>query len=361
MPYEDVTEPPDAAESFLRSDSAAAQAQSAALLAIGWQLSSDPTAEEAEDVMRYVGLDPLAPSRAIERIPPEEVRGFLASRSAHDIPADEIRSLLFRQYRTEPTPLVAAALFESCLDSPDYLVRVSAAAGYWEIGLEGARLQGVLAAGAAMDDELVRDVAKTVLARVAPEFPLRPELGWDGLDEPLRPMNSTLLIHGTFAQQSSWWRPGGDFHTYILEEVRGDLYAEPDAFGWSGIYSDAARLLGAEDLIAWLQARGAVAVDLIAHSHGGSVAMLASHAPLSIGKLVLLSCPVHWAKYSPHFASISETISVRTRCDLVILADRGGQRFHDSRIRERVLPLWFKHAASHDPEVWRRFNVPALL
>jgi hypothetical protein len=361
MPYEDVSEPPDVTESFLRSDSAAAQAQAAALLAIGWQLSGDPNVDRGEEVMEYVGLRPLDPSRAKERVPPAEARAFLASRSGRAEPGPETRSLLFQQYRAERAPVVAAALFESCLDSDDELVRVAAAAGYWEVGLEAARLQEVLAAGATSDDELVQDVARTTLARVAPEFTLRPELGFDDLYGPPRPMNSTLLVHGTFARQASWWRSGGDFHTYILQEVAGDLYSAPDAFSWSGIYSDAARLLGSEDLVAWLQAHATGAVDLISHSHGGSVAMLASYAPLSIGKLVLLSCPVHWAKYSPNFASIGETISVRVHCDLVILADRGGQRFRDPRIAEHVLGLWFNHAASHDPDVWRRFGVPAFL
>jgi hypothetical protein len=361
MPYEDVEKPPDVAESFLRSDSAAAQAQAAALLAIGWQQSGDPSADIGEEVMEYVGLRPLDSRRAKERVPPQDARGFLASRSREAELGPEIRSLLFQQYRAEPAPLVAAALFESCLESDDELVRVAAAAGYWEVGLEGARLQEVLAAGLTTDDELVQDVARTTLARVAPEFPFRPDLGFDDLSGPPRLINSTLLVHGTFARQAAWWRPGGDFHTYILQEVRGDLYAGPDPFRWSGIYSDAARLLGSEDLVAWHQAHGSGAVDLITHSHGGSVAMLASYAPLSIGKLVLLSCPVHWSKYSPHFASIGETISVRVHCDLVILADRGGQRFHDPQIAEHVVGLWFKHAASHEPDFWRKFGVPAFL
>jgi hypothetical protein len=56
MPYEDVAEPSDVTEAFLRSDSAAAQAQAAALLAIGWQLSGDPATDLAADVFEYVGL-----------------------------------------------------------------------------------------------------------------------------------------------------------------------------------------------------------------------------------------------------------------------------------------------------------------
>lgn len=238
---------------------------------------------------------------------------------------------------------------------------MSAAAAYWEVSLEGERLLSVLAAGAEVEDELVRDVAMTVLSRVAPELALRLDPGFGDLEEPSQPLRSALLVHGTFARRYSWWRPGGNFHTYVLNEARSDLYAGPDWFYWSGIYSDAARLLAAEELVAWLQAHGVDRVDLISHSHGGSVAMLASHAPLAIGKLVLLSCPVHWIKYSPHFATIGETISIRVHSDLVILADRGGQRFRDPRIDEHVLPLWFKHSATHDPDVWRRFGLPALV
>ena len=47
--------------------------------------------------------------------------------------------------------------------------------------------------------------------------------------------------------------------------------------------------------------------------------------------------------------------------DLVILADRGGQRFYDNRISENVLPLWFDDFATHDPTTWETYGVPAML
>jgi len=43
--------------------------------------------------------------------------------------------------------------------------------------------------------------------------------------------------------------------------------------------------------------------------------------------------------------------------DLVILADRGGQKFTDPRIDEHVLPVWFDHFATHDPAVWDKYNI----
>jgi len=54
-------------------------------------------------------------------------------------------------------------------------------------------------------------------------------------------------------------------------------------------------------------------------------------------------------------------ISIRVKLDLVILVDGGGQRFRDPRIEENVLPIWFNHSASHDPDVWRDHEVPSLL
>jgi hypothetical protein len=47
--------------------------------------------------------------------------------------------------------------------------------------------------------------------------------------------------------------------------------------------------------------------------------------------------------------------------DLVILADGGGQRFHDGRIQENVLPLWFDHFTTHDPTTWVDYNITSRL
>lgn len=88
--------------------------------------------------------------------------------------------------------------------------------------------------------------------------------------------------------------------------------------------------------------------------------MLASTLGLAMDKLVLLSCPVH-SRYAPDFRRIANVVSVRTRLDLVILADGGGQRFRDPGIAEHVLPIWFKHKATREPAVWRRHNINAML
>jgi pimeloyl-ACP methyl ester carboxylesterase len=139
------------------------------------------------------------------------------------------------------------------------------------------------------------------------------------------------------------------------------LYGASDRFQWSGGYSDAARALAGSDLHSWVQQHHFNGLDLFTHSHGGSVAMLANHAGTKVGHMVLLSCPVHWPKYTPDFSLTISVVSVRVHMDLVILADRGGQRFSDSRIRENVLPIWFDHFATHDPGNWQKYNIPAML
>jgi hypothetical protein len=70
---------------------------------------------------------------------------------------------------------------------------------------------------------------------------------------------------------------------------------------------------------------------------------------------------VHVPKYLPDFGRTTKVVSIRVHLDLVILADLGGQRFRHPHIHENVLPIWFDHGASHNPEVWREHNVPAML
>ncbi|MFN0096422.1 MAG: hypothetical protein ACKVVT_16805 [Dehalococcoidia bacterium] len=78
---------------------------------------------------------------------------------------------------------------------------------------------------------------------------------------------------------------------------------------------------------------------------------------MTAGKAVLLSCPVH-KEYTPG-PGLSRTISVRVRLDLVIPADRGGQRFKRPDVEEIVLPIWFDHFATHDPQVWKDHDLLA--
>ena len=83
---------------------------------------------------------------------------------------------------------------------------------------------------------------------------------------------------------------------------------------------------------------------------------------MTAGKVGLLSCPVHVNQYFPDFTHLTKPVySVRVKLDLVILADRGGQKFSNPDIREIILPIWFDHSATHDPGVWQNHGVAAKI
>jgi hypothetical protein len=54
-------------------------------------------------------------------------------------------------------------------------------------------------------------------------------------------------------------------------------------------------------------------------------------------------------------------VSIRVKLDLVILADGGGQRFNHPKIKEIVLPIWFNHSISHEPQTWIDHNLPSKI
>ncbi|HEY4427108.1 MAG TPA: hypothetical protein VGN08_02785 [Solirubrobacteraceae bacterium] len=368
MPYDDVLQPPEIVAAFGADDSASTQASAAALLTLGWQLSDQAGREDvlAQDEASYLidGLGGPPPART--PVPRDMARGVLDDVGAGigdvERPSGAIRQRLIERYREQPSAALAAGLFEACLRHDDELVRVASASSYMEIATEVADLLEVLAGGTRSDELLVRDVAATALGRVAPEHPAldNPWQAEAGQASP-SPLQTSLIVHGTFAKDASWWQPGGDFHTFILDDVWSDLYAKPDCFGWSGGYSQAARALAAEQLVAWIETREGRDVGILAHSHGGNVAMLATHAGISVGTLVLLSVPVHWSTYSPQFSQVARCVSFRVKMDLVILADFGGQRFEDPRISEHVLPIWFKHPATHEPATWQTYDLSQYL
>ena len=266
------------------------------------------------------------------------------------------------RFQADPTHLRAAVLFEACLRHPEELVRVAAASAYLDLTTDPGPSLAELRKGVGSEDELTREVAATSLAHYSPEDPSLASLLAPGPSlEGGAPATTAALVHGTWARGASWWQPTGAFHQYLLAAVRPDLYSAPDLFSWSGGYSDAARATGAIDLLGWVAGHNLNGLDVITHSHGGSVAMLATHGGLDVGELVLLSCPVHVPKYLPQFARVGTVVSIRVRLDLVILADRGGQRFNHPQIAEHVLPIWFSHSATHDPAVWQKHNVPQFL
>ena len=366
--------------------------QAATLLLIGAHLRGDTVAVRARAEASGKLLHPVA-RRRLQAIPPSDLNqlGFprlpagaprlqpealqrvagvrFASAPAPTPSRGEARTATARLQRAanmfyrDASHETAGGLVEVALRHPRELVRVAAAASYFQVAADPSRAIAILARGVRSRDPLTREVAATALARVEPRHPvLAPLLEARPRRSTRRRSRTSLLVHGTWARTAAWWQPpNGNFWQYIHANVDPHLYGAQDRFDWSGGYSVAARALGGARLNTWVQQHSLAGLDLFAHSHGGSVSMLASQAGTSVGRMILLSCPVHWPQYMPAFNRVNRVISIRVHLDLVILADGGGQRFYDPRIEEHVLPLWFDHSLSHDPATWQQYNVPAWL
>jgi hypothetical protein len=251
----------------------------------------------------------------------------------------------------QPSFEAAAALFETALHSPHPLVAVAAAAGARETTRLRQDLRVILEEGAGSDDPLIGELAHEVLRQVQPRNPhLQERVITPPPSKKRRRESSTAVItHGTWAAEQPWYRPAGDFYE-ALDTNRPDLALHDESFTWSGNYSDGARRVAALGLEQWIGDQGLVKPDFFAHSHGATVAHLATKQGVDFDKLVLLAWPVH-NEWLPDFARVEKIYDIRVKFDLVILVDRGGQKIQHPKVKE-FRNGWFDHAAVHDPAYW---------
>ena len=337
--------------------------RAAVLLHLSAQLEAGPRARiEAMRLPASEGLLFADEDFVVPRLPMTGERFRLLEREPMVLreSAPGARAELANELFIRPDALRAARLATVCLADDDELTRVAAAVLHFRMSVDPRPSIETLAQGTKSDDELVREVAATALARVYPRHTALDRLRQAGpAPEGGAQTRTTMLIHGTWARAYEWWQPGGTFHSF-LGPWRPDLYGAADRFEWTGGYSANARADGANQLVSWIQDHDDDGLSLITHSHGGNVAFLATWGGPRVGDLILLSCPVR-DEYVPNFANVGKVVSVRVKWDLVILVDGGGQRFDDSRITEIVLPVWFNHSATHDPDVWTANAVAAQI
>jgi pimeloyl-ACP methyl ester carboxylesterase len=98
-------------------------------------------------------------------------------------------------------------------------------------------------------------------------------------------MEPVIVVHGTFANEATWWRPDGSFCKILnsqLELMGSDAKCWDSIpteaigeYGWSGLNSEASRTYGAEKLAKKIlelsQREGVRKIHFVAHSHGGNV------------------------------------------------------------------------------------------
>jgi hypothetical protein len=171
----------------------------------------------------------------------------------------------------------------------------------------------------------------------------------------------STMVHGTFAWSGDWWFPGGDFHRYVQDGLRPNVYAGGAPFSWSGAYNGKNRSLAAQRLARWVTDVGSGQLDCIfAHSYGGGITLMSSAQGAKYGTAVLMSTPVH-RNYDIEWRNIGRTVSVRLRFDLVLAAARARQRF-GANVDEYIVPLFpWQHGITHTPAFWDEHDVAGHL
>ena len=91
-----------------------------------------------------------------------------------------------------------------------------------------------------------------------------------------KPSSVFILIHGTWGAECSWYVPNGDFFD-ALETTVSEKNSVVVSFRWSGGCGHESRVKAAQSLVKLIRTYDVdTAVFVIAHSHGGTVAILAS-------------------------------------------------------------------------------------
>jgi hypothetical protein len=258
-----------------------------------------------------------------------------------------------REVYEKPSIEAAAALFEAAMVSPHPLVAVAGAAGARETTRLRPIIRNKLEQAARSKDRLTSRLALAAMSKIAPLSPIADKkvIMQPKSRKRRRKSNTAVIAHGTFAANASWYRPGGDFYD-ALKAKRPDLEVHDRSFRWTGAYSDKARKADAELLKQWVTDQGLTVPDFFAHSHGGTVAHLATRKGVQFDRLVLMGWPVH-KKWYPDFANVQRIIDVRVRLDLVVLLDGGSQRFRKQSFKiEEHRNGWFDHSSTHEAGYW---------
>lgn len=253
----------------------------------------------------------------------------------------------------KPRLKTAAALFEAAMRSPHPLVAVAGAAGARETTRLRNKIRETLVDGARCDDRLTVRLAEAAIGHIGPMEEIADERV---IERPKskkrhRKSDTAVITHGSFAADNPWYQPGGDFYEAMAAN-RPDLHVHDQSFKWTGSYSHQARLADAELLERWISDQGLSAPDFFAHSHGATVALLATNRGVQFDRLVLMGWPSR-EKWFPDFTRVNRIIDIRVRFDLVILLDGGRQRFRTDQFDiEEHRNGWFNHSATHESDYW---------
>ncbi len=214
MPYRIVTKPVPFPRAFGATNDAAILSQAAILLFMNLEIRRDRAMLADHRSARRTLRVPAINTRG-RRVGVEETESSLGvsalGSERQTLPVRRFRRLA-DDCRKQPNPLAVARLMEACLRHPHALVRAAAAISYFALTSEPKRLIGILEDCTHSEDDLVRQVAATGLAKLAPENARLLELSRATSRETQGSSTHTsLLVHGTWAADEQWWKPEETF------------------------------------------------------------------------------------------------------------------------------------------------------
>jgi len=136
--------------------------------------------------------------------------------------------------------------------------------------------------------------------------------------------NLFIVIHGTWATDTAWYLPGGDFFDELAASAAAcDAYVVP--FAWSGQLDHEQRMQAAKGLKQLIQSYDVTTrFYLIGHSHGSNVAALATqlmhkdiHNKHKISTLYTLGAPISTAYYWPDMDIVEHVYNLFSSKDIV--------------------------------------------
>lgn len=287
---------------------------------------------------------------------------------------------LTRKGASSLSDLAIRQLGVGMLDSHPH-ARLCSAYAYWQATGLSEPVIPVLASAIGSDDVDEHTLAAMCLARIDPSKVKHLEqtsrvakkqtvsAGTSGAAGEKASM--TLIIHGTFANGSAWYKPGGDFHKYIRKNVYSDVYSGSDFYTWSGSYSVFDSELkkiwakAARKLVAWCNNHPAKKLRLIAHSHGNNVVNMATQMGLKACSLIQLSPPVHeWNLPVMSNVASDRLFNIHSSHDPVVFVDGGAQDYNGTVVhsseRTRIISF-FSHSDSHDAGLWKKKKIPPFV
>lgn len=378
---EEPVEPIEGRDAFLGTSRSAVLSRAANHLAMaiyafnGGQASAQY--QDDADELRVPHIERLDEEAAHwrEQSALDELTNLALEHHAPDVEWQEAGPQLWDELSRTHQPTTLLALLNTRQHSEEKVEAAAAAAGLY--AFSGGALtdsQAVLERLLAQsDDEIARAIAAVTL---------QPESAQAGV-EPTPPTTDDAIsttIHGTWAlvTDDGWYKPRAPMHSYMHETVSRNLYSRDGYYMWSGGYTDLDREEGARDLVRWRdKVTQSSRFDVVlAHSHGGNVALNALAAGAQMKLLVLLHTPaIHrpdeeWDRIRRNVGGV---VAMRTRMDLVVMADSIRHREARGKFDPRKLPhfpvtghwasgdAWFSHSFYVTRENWELYDLDDIV